>query len=209
MLLSHDELYVEANRAALLEVYGLDAEGPDQPGNTALRHTRRALEGAGLSTEEIDPRLPDWCESMAQHYEVLLADADTSGWLVATGVKDVLAALPRRAVLTGNPERVARARLERIGLGGLFEPGRGAFGCEREDRVELFELARGREADRPPAAAIVTVGDTPLDVSSAHEAGARCVAVTTGAFGPSELREADAVIADLRELPSALRGLAR
>lgn len=182
-------------------------DGGDRPGNTALSHTRRALEGAGVSAAEIDAKLAAWCDAMGRHYEALLATADTSNWLVAPGAREVVSAIPRRALLTGNPEPVARARLERIGIGSLFDRGRGAFGCEREDRVALFELARERQGDWP-VSETVAVGDTPLDVSSAHEAGARCVAVTTGAYGAAELREADVVIAALRELPAALAGLA-
>jgi phosphoglycolate phosphatase-like HAD superfamily hydrolase len=144
---------------------------------------------------------------MSGHYVRLLAGADTSGWVVAEGAGHVLAATPHRALLTGNPEAVARARLDRIGLAELFPPGHGAFGCEREDRVALFELARQREGGWPPELT-VAVGDTPLDVSSAHAASARCVAVTTGQYAPDELRDADRVIADLRELPDALTSLA-
>ena len=50
LLLTHDEVYVEANRLALTEVYGDAPEGPDVPGDTATAHTRRALTAAGFST---------------------------------------------------------------------------------------------------------------------------------------------------------------
>jgi phosphoglycolate phosphatase-like HAD superfamily hydrolase len=207
LLLSHDEVYVDANRAALLDVYGMAPEAPDRPGDTAPSHTRRALRLAGLSDAEIDARLEPWCEAMAAYYVRLLAESDTSAWVVAEDAAEVVGAIPKRALLTGNPEPVARARLERIGLAALFPPGHGAFGCEREDRVALFELARAREGGWP-AEATVAVGDTPLDVSSAHAASARCVAVTTGRYGPAELQEADRIIGDLRELPAALTSLA-
>src|SRR5439155_22127931 len=104
------------------------------------------------------------------------------------------------ALLTGNPPAVARARMERLGLARFFVPGQGAFGCEREDRVDLFALARHR-AGEWPADRTVAVGDTPLNVSTAHAAGCLCVAVTTGSFGPDELGEADAVVEDLRFVP--------
>jgi phosphoglycolate phosphatase len=198
---------VEASRAALLEVYGIAHEAPDRPGDTAPSHTRRALRLAGLSDTQIDAELDRWCEAMEGHYVRLLPERDTSGWVVAEAAAEVLAAIPRRALLTGNPEAVARARLGRIGLAHLFPPGHGAFGCEREDRVALFELAREREGGWP-AAATVAIGDTPLDVSSAHAASARCVGVTTGRYGPAELADADRVIRDLRQLPDALTSLA-
>jgi phosphoglycolate phosphatase len=109
-------------------------------------------------------------------------------------------------LMTGNPEAVARARMERIGLAGFFPPGQGAFGCEREIRVDLFALARER-AGGWPTEQTVGVGDTPLDVTSARAAGVRCVAVASGAFSPAELADADAVVSALAELPGALAAL--
>jgi phosphoglycolate phosphatase-like HAD superfamily hydrolase len=71
---------------------------------------------------------------------------------------------------------MARARMERLGLGRFFPPGQGAFGCDAESRVELIELARARAGDWP-AAATVAIGDTARDASSAREAGIRSILV--------------------------------
>jgi phosphoglycolate phosphatase len=206
LLLSHDEVYLAASGAALLEVYGIAPEGPDTPGDTATSHTRRALRLAGLPDEEIDAGLERWCEAMSAHYVRLLAEADTSDWSIAESAREVLPQIEHRALMTGNPEPVARARLGRIGLLDLFPAGHGAFGCERDDRVGLFELALAREGGWPPQRT-VAVGDTPLDVSTAHAVSARCIAVTTGRHGREELRDADRIIDDLGELPVALETL--
>jgi phosphoglycolate phosphatase-like HAD superfamily hydrolase len=93
--------------------------------------------------------------------------------------------------------------MERLGLAELFPRGQGAFGCERENRIELFDLARQR-VDNWPAERTVAVGDTPLDVASAHAAGCLCIGVTTGNYRSEQLEEADVVIADLGELGHAL-----
>jgi phosphoglycolate phosphatase-like HAD superfamily hydrolase len=206
LLLTHDEVYVEANRFALTEVYGTAPEGSDIPGDTATAHTRRALAAAGFSGSEIDAGLPRWCELFSGEYVRLLADADTSHWERAPGAVEAVADLDRRALLTGNPPAVAHARMERLGLAPYFPPGGGAFGCERERRTELFSLARERAGDWP-AERTVAVGDTPLDVSSAHGAGCRCVAVTSGQYARHQLASADVVIADLTELGAALAAL--
>jgi len=206
LLLTHDEVYVEANRLALREVYGTDAEGPDIPGDTAPAHTRRALRAAGFTDPEIDAGLGRWCEIFSAHYVELLAVADTCHWEMGPGAPEALAALERPALLTGNPPAVARARMERLGLAQFFPDGQGAFGCEREDRVALFTLARERARDWS-GERTVAVGDTPLDVWTSHAAGCRCVAVTTGRYGPEELDEADAVISGLNELTAALARL--
>ena len=206
LLLTHDEVYVEASRQALEEVYGTAAEGPDVPGDTAPAHVRRALRGAGLTDAQIDAGLTRWCESFSAHYVRLLSTADTSHWELGPHAADAVAAVDHRALLTGNPPDVAHARMDRLGLGGLFPKGQGAFGCEREDRVELFALARERAGDWP-AEQTVAVGDTPLDVSSSHAAGCRCIGVTTGRYDAAALGAADAVLPDLEGLQDALGGL--
>lgn len=206
LLLTHDEVYVEANRAALEEVYGIAPEGPDVPGDTALAHTRRALRSAGLDDARIGARLEEWCAAFSKRYTELLAGADTSHWRVATRATETLTQVESPALLTGNPEPVARARMERIGLARFFPPGQGAFGCERERRVALFALARER-AGGWPATRTVAVGDTPLDVETAHAAGARCIAVTTGAYTHDQLAGADAVVEELAQVPVTLARL--
>ena len=206
LLLTHDEVYVEANRLALEEVYGTAPEGPDVPGDTAPAHTRRALRAAGFDDPEIDAGLDRWCRRFSARYIELLAAADTSHWEIGPGAAEALASVERPVLLTGNPPGVAHARMERLGLDGFFPEGQGAFGCEREDRVALFALARERAGTWPPERT-VAVGDTPLDISTAHAAECSCVGVTTGRYGRQELRDADAVITDLTELASVLAAL--
>jgi len=206
LLLTHDEVYVEASRLALEQVYGTVAEGPDVPGDTAPAHVRRALRAAGLSDAEIGAGLARWCETFSNLYVELLAIADTSNWELGPHAAEAVAAVDRPALLSGNPPQVAHARMHRLGLGRFFPQGQGAFGCEREDRTALFALARER-AGGWPGERTVAVGDTPLDISSAHGAGCRCIGVTTGRYGHEELAEADAVIADLSELERALATL--
>lgn len=207
LLLTHDEVYVEASRIAMDEVFGRNADGPDVPGDTATAHVRRALQEAGVPDVEIEAGLPKWCTAFSREYVRVLGDADTSHWVRAPHAHEALAGLTRPALLTGNPPTVARARMERLDLGRYFPIGQGAFGCERENRIELFDLARSRAGDWP-AERTVAVGDTPLDVSSAHAAGCRCIGVTTGRFNAEQLEEADAVIADLGCLENALAQMA-
>jgi phosphoglycolate phosphatase len=206
LLLTHDDVYVSANQLALTEVYGAAPDGSDVPGDTATAHTRRALAAAGFSGAEIDAGLPRWCQLFSAEYVRLLADADTSNWELGPGAAEAIAELDRRALVTGNPPAVAHARMGRLGLAPYFPPGQGAFGCERERRAELFALARER-AGTWPAERTVAVGDTPLDISSAHDAGCRCVAVTTGQYARHQLASADVVITELTELGSALAAL--
>jgi phosphoglycolate phosphatase-like HAD superfamily hydrolase len=124
--------------------------------------------------------LVDWCRDFAERYLDLLADADTSKWQAAAeaeaALEQLAAAEVRLALLTGNPEPVARARLERLGLASFFPQGQGAFGCESESREELIALARHR-AGGWPASSTVEVGDTPRDASTSRAAGIRSILV--------------------------------
>jgi len=189
------------------EVYGAYVEGPDVPGDTATAHVRRALSSIGFDQTDIGAGLERWCRSFSEHYLHLLAGADTTHWVLAPYAAEALAAVEQPALLTGNPPDVALARMERLGLAAFFPRGQGAFGCERENRVELFALARGRAGNWPPERT-VGVGDTPLDIASAHDAGCLCVGVATGNYGEDELAHADAVIPNLGALETVLTTLA-
>jgi len=181
LFLTHDPLAGRALRESLSERFRVELpedalERVDHEGQTSLRIGRLVLRDAGLDAPELGP----WCAEFAKRYLELLSDADTSDWQAASGAEESLARLQaagqRLALLTGNPEPVARARLERLGLGRFFPAGQGAYGCEAESRAELIALARARAGDWP-ADRTVEVGDTAVDVSSARDAGIRSLRV--------------------------------
>src|ERR671930_1931219 len=135
-----------------------------------------------------------------------MAEANASRWRAADAAAATLTTLQtgaRLALLTGNAEPIARARMERLGLARFFPEGQGAFGCEAEDRARLIGIARER-AGGWPAADTVAVGDTPADVAGAHAAGIRVVGVHGD---PNALAGADARISALASLPEALSSL--
>jgi phosphoglycolate phosphatase-like HAD superfamily hydrolase len=214
LLLTPDRVYLDALVESVREVWGHElteesfARAEHRPGETAMQGLRHLLLGEGLEREAIDAELRRWCGLFGERYVALLACTPTPHWQLGPGAVGTLDAIGREytlALLTGNPEPVARARLERLGLDRFFPPGGGAFGCEAEERAELIELARARMD--ASAAETVLVGDTPRDVAGAHEAGIRAVAVTTGEYGAAELAAADAVVEGLRDLPGALSAL--
>ena len=202
LLLSHDPLVGEAMVHAARELFGVDVDVDAlAPGETALRQGREL----GLA----GPDLPPWCTRVGERYVELLARADTTNWQAPDGVETTLrevAAVAKTALLTGNPEPMARARMERLGLARFFAPGEGAFGCESEDRTRLIELARERSGGWP-AEDTVAVGDTPLDVAGGHAAGIRVVGVESHRLGAASLAGADARISALSSLPEALSSL--
>jgi phosphoglycolate phosphatase-like HAD superfamily hydrolase len=124
---------------------------------------------------------------------------DVLAWLA--GLDDVSLGL-----VTGNYEPVGRLKLARAGLGPWLQSAPGAFGSDSEDRAALPGIAR-RRAGRVPRAQAIVIGDTPRDIACARADGVRCVAVTTGQYGPEELAGADAVAGDAGELRGRLEEL--
>jgi len=177
----------------------------DHPGQTATRITRLLLQADGLADAEIDPGLERWCKEASTRYLELLSKADTSDWHASEGAAEAILQIAHRALLTGNPEPVARARMELIGLNHLFPPGQGAFGCDAEDRPTLIDLARQRAGDWPRDDT-VAVGDTIADITGARAAGVRIIGFA-GEGQRDELADADVVIEKMAELPGALAGL--
>jgi phosphoglycolate phosphatase len=208
LFVNSDPLMGQATTDAIETVWGLRLPGDairrvNHPGQTAMRITREILRAAGLSDAEIDAGLERWCKEASARYLELLAETDTSDWQAPEGTAEALAQIEQRALLTGNPEPVARARMERIGLAAFFPPGQGAFGCEHEERSELIEIARRRAGDWPREQTVL-VGDTPADI-----AGARAAGIFVIGFGTDQdaLSGADAVIEGMNELPEALERL--
>jgi phosphoglycolate phosphatase len=141
------------------------------------------------------------------------SSADSGNWSdwhsfkgVFPGVREVLGALGTRndvfvALMTGNYEAGARLKLSHFGLLDHF--GCGAFGEDAPERWQLVEVARARAdaAGSGPVALADTwvIGDTPLDVAAARQAGVRSLAVATGGYGTERLTEsgADVVLSRL------------
>ncbi len=205
LFLTSDPLMGQATTDAIETVWGHRLPSNairrvDHPGQTAMRITRELLRFEGLDDAEIDAGLARWCDEASARYLELLSRADTSDWRAPEGAAKALAQIEHRALLTGNPEPVARARMEKLGLEEFFPRGQGAFGCESEERAELIDLARAR-AGNWPRDRTVAVGDTPADIAGAHAAGIHVIG-----FG-SDLEGADAVINRIEELPRVLERL--
>lgn len=120
---------------------------------------------------------------------------------VLPGVRELLDALQPRSdvflgLLTGNYEEGARIKLEYFDLWRYFRCG--AYGDDSLDRHALVPVAVARAlAAGCPALDprdVVIIGDTPLDVACARDAGVSCLAVATGGFSTDALRAAGASV---------------
>jgi phosphoglycolate phosphatase-like HAD superfamily hydrolase len=121
-----------------------------------------------------------------------------------------------QSVLTGNVRQLAEVKLDALGLREGLDLCIGAYGEDHEDRTQLVHVARrraagvhGRSADAFEGTATVVIGDTPLDITAALDAGARAVGVATGSFAAADLMAAGAhaVLPDLTDTRLVLQAL--
>ncbi len=222
---------------ALREVHHVDSRdlrkqiGP--AGRTDGEIARLILLDLGVSAWRID-ELADAVREACCRIYAEICPPDLSDHVVP-GIPELLSWLAGRdgvtlGLVTGNFEPIARLKLHRAGIGRWFAPGMGGFGSDSEDRAALPGIARrraGRLAGRPPGGGrpragrlegglpgvpvprgqAIVIGDTPRDIACARADGVRCVAVTTGQYGPEELAGADAVARDAGELRASLEQL--
>jgi phosphoglycolate phosphatase-like HAD superfamily hydrolase len=135
------------------------------------------------------------------------AVADSEGYRVLDGVAELLPRLVEEGYLlgltTGGVEAAAHIKLQRGGLGHYFCFG--GYGSDSPDRVELTRagVKRAEAIVGEPISRerVLVLGDTPLDISAAHGAGATAVGVASGHFTSDQLQEAggDYVLGSLTE----------
>jgi phosphoglycolate phosphatase len=135
------------------------------------------------------------------------AVAESKGYRILDGVEELLPRLADAGYLlgltTGGTDSAAHIKLARGDLARWFIFG--GYGSDSTDRTELTRVAIERagkllETNVDPKSVIV-VGDTPLDISAAHGAGAVAVGAASGHYSVEQLEEAgaDHVLESLRE----------
>lgn len=198
--------------SALVEVFGTagEVDAFDFTGRTDPGIVLDLITGAGLPESLVHERLP---RMRSLYTERLDRQLDRRGMVLLPGVVEILERLAGRgdvvtALLTGNWQPGAQAKLSRFDLGRYFAFG--AFGCDGVDRSELppvalerAERATGRRF-RPED--VLVVGDSVHDVSCAHAHGIPCLAVGTGRTPETVLQAAGAdwIVGDLREAARAV-----
>jgi phosphoglycolate phosphatase len=163
------------------------------------------------SSEQLPAVLEQLAVKLEARREAIAAEGH-----VYPGVPETLAALHEadgvvNSLLTGNIEANAAVKVGAFGLDRWLDFEAGAYGSDpHQRRSDLVAIARERAAARygEPTGAVL-VGDTPLDVLAAREAGARAVAVATGFAELDALRESrpDALLEDLRDTDAAIRAI--
>jgi len=209
LLLGRPLAHTAALASAASELFGVPATEDDvvairPAGRTDREIARLVLRRHGVPDDRITAGLPGWIARACELYPTLQPLHPPP--VVAPGAAEALEALRgdgvTLALLTGNLEPIAHAKMAAAGLGGWFPRGRGAFGSDHDRRDALVPIAVARDGGDPD---VVVIGDTPRDVACAHAGGARCVAVTTGIHGPDDLDGADAVAGGLPAAAAVVR----
>jgi phosphoglycolate phosphatase-like HAD superfamily hydrolase len=193
---------------AYAEVVGGDPKWVDYAGRTDHQIALSMLNG---SAEHLPALLEQLVDRLAARSELIAAEGR-----VYPGVPETLAALHEadgviNSLLTGNLEANAAVKVGAFGLDRWLDFEAGAYGSDpHERRSDLVAIARERATARyGEPTGVVLVGDTPLDVLAAREAGARAVAVATGFADQDALRESepDALLQDLSDTGAAIRAI--
>jgi phosphoglycolate phosphatase-like HAD superfamily hydrolase len=189
-------------------VVGGVPEWVDYAGRTDHQIALSMLNG---SSEHLPALLEQLAARLEPRKELIAAEGR-----VYPGVRETLAALHEadgvvNSLLTGNVEANAAVKVGAFGLDRWLDFEAGAYGSDpHERRSDLVAIARERAAARygEPTGAVL-VGDTPLDVAAAREAGARAVAVAIGFSDLDTLRasEPDALLQDLSDTEAAIRAI--
>lgn len=209
-----------ALRDSMLEIFG--ETGPietyDFHGRTDPAIVRGLLHEAGWDDERIERRSTDlWSAYLDRLEHELVERQDEVSAL--DGVRQLLGTIRQgdlrdrysTALLTGNMETGAWAKLRSCALAEFFDFG--AFGSDAEQRDELPGVALAKAAEHTgqafPAEAAVVIGDTPYDIQCARAGGVRMLAVATGRHTVQELEEcgAEFVLEDLTDTGRVLRAL--
>jgi phosphoglycolate phosphatase len=171
------------------------------------------LEAVGGADGRLAPLLEQLVPALERRKELIRSEGRAY-----PGVPELLRAIAARddvaqSLLTGNLEPNAVLKLAAFDLDRWLDFGLGAYGSDPHDaRSDLVAVACERaEAKLGGPVEPVLVGDTPLDVRAARDAGARAVAVMTGFAAEEELRasEPDALLPDLSDTEGALAAIIR
>lgn len=181
----------------------VDLEGVAAHGNTDVGILRDAFALAGVSESHWRSRLPEIKREMCDYVQARKGELCA---IALPGVTQALEHLRAKGALlgvaTGNLEATGRLKLESAGLLSFFQFGGWSDAFER--RVDVFRAAVAQARGiAGPHASICIIGDTPADISAAHEVSLPVIAVSTGIFSFDALwaEHPELCVSSVRELP--------
>lgn len=184
-------------------------------GATDTQIVFEALKSDGYTIEQISARMNEFIEVLGAEMKNYL-DRNEEVYEILPGVKEILQATDKNphfvnALLTGNVECGARIKCSYVGIWQHFEKSLNTYGDVSHDRRQLAVAAGKnfneyyRGAFKP--AQFIVIGDTPHDIATAKNFGAKVLSVETGrGISPEDLKakQPDALIANLTDTEKVL-----
>jgi len=186
----------QAYREAVKDIYGIkvDMNVINYHGMTDQEIIFKVLRKYKLDEGTIRTNLKTCMDVMALKYAEIVKSENIN---ILDGVGELLTKLQQNKIIcglvTGNLEKIARAKLRKIGLDHFFKIG--GFGSDHMDRAELAKLAIKRAEAKfnlGSHRSIFSFGDAPQDMMAGKAAGATSIGVTTGVFSREQLESAGA-----------------
>jgi len=207
--------HVEALLLSISEVYGLEAriDVINHHGMTDQEIIIGILEKYRVDTDTIKSWLKDCLKSMPLKYAEIV---ESEKIVMMEGAVDLISKLEHNGfilgLVTGNLEKIARAKLKKIGINHFFKIG--GFGSDHINRTNLVKIAIQRAEEQFNIGSdrqVFHFGDAPQDMKAGREAGVVPIGVTTGVFTAEQLTSAGAekVIPDLKDSGEILQMLLR
>ncbi len=203
--------HVQTLIMAIKEIYGLETSINviNHHGMTDQEIIIRILEKYDFDDKSVRSKLKKCMDHMQLQYAQIVQSENI---VILKGVFNLLTKLDQKGFLlglvTGNLEKIARAKLKKIGIDHFFTFG--GFGSDHINRTNLIKIAIKRAEKQFGFVAdnlIFHFGDAPQDMRAAREAGVIPIGVATGIFSPDELESAGAyqVVPNLKNTDAILR----
>ena len=165
---------------------------------------RRGLDAHGVTPE--GKRL----EQLVERFLVIYSEVATASTRLFPGAREALQSLCeaglRQAICTNKPETITRQVLAGLGIADCFDVviGGDTLPRNKPDPLPLRTALAGLGVTAERA---LMVGDSAIDVQTAHAAGVSVAFVTFGyGPGPSHPYEADYLVGDFADLPAIVAG---
>jgi phosphoglycolate phosphatase len=202
--------HVAALLGAIREVYGLEVSINviNHHGMTDQEIITRILAEYEVNLADIGTGLQDCLDCMPLKYSAIV---ECEKIVMMEGVLNLLTQLEQNGIIlglvTGNLEKIARAKLKKIGIDHFFKIG--GFGSDHINRTNLVKIAVQRAEEQFNFGShprVFHFGDAPQDMKAGREAGVVPIGVTTGVFSAEQLTSAGAekVIPDLKDTDDIL-----
>ena len=149
---------------------------------------------AGVNRKEAIKKLDTLYHYTTEHFRNHLSEYRTT---ILGGVKPLLSQLKAEGymlgIVTGNIEPIARMKMSKMGLDGIFDFGVYADGSNRKKGMIIEAIKRANSISRRNFTLKKTLyfGDTAVDVREARSAGVKMLALATGHHTYEVLRKED------------------